>query len=141
MTCQDGSQQPSKGLLAQYLRTMLALPRQCPIYVIIDALDECRDDTQFPSSRKEVLDFLTDLIGAEHPNLHLCITSRPERDIQSTLNPLASHRVSLHEERGQREDINNYIRYSVHDNDPMRKWREEDKELVVTTLSERAHDM
>jgi NACHT domain len=141
MIYRDGSQQPSEESLVQCLRTILDLPQQFPNYVIIDALDECSDSPGFPSARKKVLDFMTDLIRTGHPNLHLCITSRPEQDIQSTLNPLASRRVSLYEERGQREDINNYIRYFVRNNNPMRKWREEDKELVVTTLSERAHGM
>jgi len=46
--------------------------------------------------------------------------------------------VSLHEEGGQREDINNYIRFFVQNTDPMRKWRDEDKELVINALSKRA---
>jgi hypothetical protein len=140
MTCRDGSEQPSEESLAQCLKLMLDLPEQLPIYLIIDALDECPDTTGFPSARKKVLDFMTDLIGAGHANLHLCIASRPEQDIQSTLNPLAFRRVSLHEEGGQREDINNYIRWFVL-NGPMRRWRNADKELVITTLSERAHGM
>ena len=84
---------------------------------------------------------MRDLIGARHDNLRMCITSRPEQDIQSTPNPLALRRVSLHEEGGQREDISNYIRYFVHNNNAMRKWGDGDKELVITTLSERAHGM
>jgi hypothetical protein len=73
----------------------------------------------------------------------MCITSRPEQDIQAVLNPLTSilPPVSLHEESGQREDINNYIRAFVHSDRVMRRWREEDKKLVVHTLSERAGGM
>jgi len=52
-----------------------------------------------------------------------------------------SRRVSLHEEGGQREDINSYVRSFVHKDRAMRRWREEDKELVITTLSERAGGM
>lgn len=141
MTCRDGSEQPGEESLAQCLKIMLDLPGQLPVYVIVDALDECPDTIGFPSARKKVLDFMTGLIGARHGNLHLCITSRPEQDIQSTLKPLASRRVSLHEEGGQREDINNYIRWFVHHTDTMRGWRDEDRELVITTLSERAHGM
>jgi hypothetical protein len=141
MTCRDGSEQPSEESLAQCLKIMLDQPEQLPIYVIVDALDECPDTTGFPSPRKKVLDFMTGLFGTGHSNLHLCITSRPEQDIQSTLVPLASRRVSLHEEGGQREDINNYIRYVVKDEGPKLRWRGEDQELVITTLSERAHGM
>lgn len=140
MTYRDGSEQPSEESLAQCLKVILDQPEQLPIYIVVDALDECPDTTGFPSARKKVLDFMTVLIGAEHPNLHLCITSRPERDIETTLNSLtiAERRVSLHEEGGQREDINNYIRFFVQNTDPMRKWRDEDKELVINALSKRA---
>jgi hypothetical protein len=140
MTYRDGSEQPSEESLAQCLKTMLDLPGQLPIYIIIDALDECPDTTGIPSARKQVLDFITDLIRSGHPNLHLCITSRPEHDIQSNLNPLtsASRCVSLHDEGGQREDINSYIRDVVRG---MQKCRPADKELMVNTLSERADGM
>jgi hypothetical protein len=143
MTCRDGSEQPSEESLAQCLKVILDQPEQLPIYIVVDALDECPDTTGLPSARKKVLDFMTVLIGAKHPNLHLCITSRPEQDIQTTLNSLttAERRVSLHEEGGQREDINNYIRFFVENTDPMRKWRDEDKQLVINTLSERADGM
>jgi hypothetical protein len=141
--CRDGSDQPSEDALAQCLKFMLDLPGQLPIYIVIDALDECPNNTGAPSSRKKVLCFTKDLIGRKHPNLYLCITSRPEQDIQSTLNPLTStsRRVPLHEEDGQREDINKFIRAFVEKDESMERWRTADKELVINTLSERAHGM
>jgi hypothetical protein len=142
-TCRDGSEQPSEAALAQCLKSMLELPGQVPIYIIVDALDECPNNTGTPSARKRVLRFVKDLIGWKHPNLHMCITSRPEQDIQTTLIPLTSvsRRVSIHEEGGQREDIENYIRSFVYTDESIRRWRAEDKELVVNTLSERADGM
>ena len=110
---------------------------------MIDALDECPNTTGTPSAREEVLDFLDDLVGLRHSNLFICVTSRPEQDIQSVLNPLtsASRRVSLNEEGGQREDIKSYVRSFVHKDRAMRRWREEDRILVITTLIERAGGM
>jgi hypothetical protein len=142
-TCGDGSEQPSEDALAQCLREMLELQGQLPIYIIVDALDECSNHTGSPSPRKKVIKFLQDLTRWRHPNLYLCITSRPEQDIQSTLNPLtpASRRVSLHEEGGQRQDINRYIRSFVHTDESMRRWSAEDQELVIDTLSARAQGM
>jgi hypothetical protein len=139
----DGSEQASEAVLAGCLKNMLELPGQVPIYIIVDALDECPDTTDTPSPRQKVLDFVDDMIGRNHSSLCICITSRPEQDIQATLNPLTStsRRVSLHEEVGQREDINNYILSFVHSNKTMRRWRDEDKELVINTLSERAGGM
>jgi hypothetical protein len=142
-SCRDGSSQPSDGALAGCLKGMLELPGQLPTILIIDALDECPNTTGTPSAREEVLEFLEDLITSSHPNLFICVTSRPEHDIQTVLNPLtsASNRVSLHQEGGQREDIKSYIRSFVHKDRAMRRWREEDRELVITTLSDRAGGM
>jgi hypothetical protein len=79
----------------------------------------------------------------DYPHLFICITSRPEQDVISVLDPLISSscRVSLHEEGGQREDINNYVRFFVQNDRVMRRWREEDKELVINVLTERADGM
>jgi hypothetical protein len=139
-TCRNGSEQASEAALAGCLRHMLDVPEQVPIYIIIDALDECPDNTGTPSDRNKVLDFVDNLVGRKHTSLYICITSRPEQDIQSTLNPLTPTpcRVSLHEEGGQREDINSFIQYFVHSNKTMRRWRDDDKELVIDTLTGRA---
>ena len=142
-SCHGGAEQPSDVALAGCLKRMLELPEQRPIFLVIDALDECPITAGTPSAREEVLDFLEDLAGSGCSNLSICVTSRPEQDIQTTLNPLtsASSQVSLHEEGGQREDIKTYVHAFVHKDRVMRKWREEDRELVVTTLIERAGGM
>jgi hypothetical protein len=144
-SCKDGSEQPSYAALAGCLKRMLELPGQPPTFLIVDALDECPNTTGTPSAREEVLDFLEDLVGSNHSNLFICITSRPEQDIQAALNPLTSaspsRRVSLHEEGGQMEDIKSYIHSFVHKDRTMRRWREEDRKLVISILSERAGGM
>jgi len=122
---------------------MIELPGRLPIFIIVDALDECPNTTGTSSARDEVLDFVEDLVVSNHSDLFLCITSRPEQDIQTVLNPLtsASCRVALHDECGQKVDIHNYIRAFVSEDRRMQRWREEDKELVINTLSERAGGM
>jgi len=62
-------------------------------------------------------------------------------DIRDVLEPLANHRVSLHSQVGQRRDIIDYITSVVYSHPGMRRWREEDKKLVVDTLIERAGGM
>ena len=143
-TCRDGSEQPSEAALAQCLNNMLDHPGQIPTYIIIDALDECPNDTGTPSAREKVLNFIEDLVQPKkHSNLFICITSRPEQDINTALNPLTppSRRVSLHEEGGQRKDINSYVLSFVQSDRAMRRWRAEDRELVIRVLSERAQGM
>jgi hypothetical protein len=142
-TCHDGSIQPSETSLAHCLRDMVELSGEVPIYIIIDALDECPNTTGTPSAREKVLKFLKNLVGFKTSNLRTCVTSRPEQDIQDILNSLASGSrcVSLHQEGGQREDIINYIHSFVHDDPQMRRWRTSDKELVISMLSSRAEGM
>ena len=141
--CRHGSEQPSEAALVRCLRDMFELPGQVPIYIIVDAVDECPNDMGTPSPRERVLHFLQDLVDLNQSNLHICLTSRPEHDIQSILNPLAtgSRRVSLHEEGGQRDDITSYVCSFVYKDKAMRRWRAEDKELVISMLSERADGM
>jgi hypothetical protein len=90
-----------------------------------------------------VLQFLKELVDLELPNLHICVTSRPEIDIRSAIEPLTSLRVSLHDQTGQKEEIADYVRSVVYsDSDTnMKRWKKEDKENVVKTLAERADGM
>jgi hypothetical protein len=137
----DGEQKPSDGTLTQCLKEMLLLPTQRSVYLIIDALDECPNSSGMPTPREEVLDLVQDLVDLHLPNLHLCVTSRPEIDIRTTLEPLSSLCVSLHNQSGQTKDIVDYVSSVVYSDKKMRRWRDEDRTLVITTLSERADGM
>ena len=141
--CKYGSEQPNEDALEQCLEHMLDLPDQVPIYNIVDALDECPNHICTPSAREIVLAFVNNLVGANHSNLFICVTSRPEPDINSILNPLTSEerRVSLHDESGQKEDINRYVHAFVNSDQRMKRWRDGDKKLVIDTLSEKAGGM
>ena len=122
---------------------MLKLPGERPTYLIIDALDESPNSPGIPSPRQKVLRLVEELVEFFLPNLHICVTSRPEIDIRNVLEPLTSRRVSLHDQSGQKEDIADYVRSVVYSKSEqiMRRWRAEDKELVIKLLSERADGM
>jgi hypothetical protein len=137
----SGIQDPADHTLTQSLKELLELPGQGPIYIIIDALDECPDVSGMPSSREEVLELVEELVNLELPNVHICVTSRPEFDIRAVLEPLTTLRVSLHEESGQKQDIMDYVTKVVHSDRKMRSWREQDKQLVIDVLSEKADGM
>ena len=141
LTHDSGAQKPSEDDLIECLKDMVALPNQPPVYLIMDALDECPDSSGMPSPREQVLDLLKELVKLDLPNLHICVTSRPEIDIRTVLEPLTPHRVSLHNQSGQKKDIINYVTSVVHSDPKMRRWRDEDKRLVIETLSERADGM
>jgi hypothetical protein len=139
----EGKNQPSNRDLAECLTQMLVLPDQHPTYLIMDALDESPNAPGIPSPRERVVQLVEELVDLCLPNLHICVTSRPEIDIRNVLEPLTSRRVSLHDQSGQKEDIIDYVRSVVYSKSEqiMRRWRTEDKELVIKSLSERADGM
>ena len=139
----NGAQQPSDNALKRCLIEMLTVQESPPIYLIIDALDECPDASEVPSPRNRILRLLKELADLHLPSVRICVTSRPEFDIRDFLDPLTSRRVSLHDQSGQKQDIADYVRSVVYsDSEPyMRRWRKDDKEHVIETLSGRADGM
>ena len=125
------------------LKDMVALPNQCPVYLIFDALDECPNTSEIPTPREQVLNLVKELVDLRLSSLHICVTSRPEVNIRCTLEGLAFCSISLHHESGQNEDIAKYIKSVVHSpsDTPMKRWKEDDKDLVIRTLSEKADGM
>ena len=136
-----GTQQPSDDSLRKCLKEMLSAMTQHRNYIIIDALDECPDTTGMSSSREQVLSLVNELVDLRLPNLHICVTSRPEIDIRTVLEPLTSLCLSLHDQPGQMEDIAEYIRSVVRSDLKMKRWREDDRKMVIEVLSERADGM
>jgi hypothetical protein len=134
----DGARQASDNALIGCLRDILKHQGQAPVYIIIDALDECPNTFGMPSPREKVLAFLEGLLDLHLQNLHICITSRPEFDIATALGRLSFHTISLHDETGQRQDIVNYLKSVVYTDVKMKEWRTEDKELVINELMKRA---
>jgi hypothetical protein len=137
----SGIQDPADSTLAETLCEMLKLPGQGLIYIMIDALDECPNISGMPTAREEVLELVEELVNLDLPNVHICIMSRPEFDIWAVLEPLSRLRVCLHEESGQKQDIENYVAKVVRSDRMMRRWREQDKQLVIKFLSENAGGM
>ena len=137
----NGCQSPSDHALVCCFNNMANLPQQPPIFLIVDALDECPNTYALPSPREKVLLLVQDLVDSRIPNLRICVTSRPEVDITQVLVPLTFRSISLHEERGQMEDIKEFINSVVHADGRMRRWRPEHKQLVIDVLTYRADGM
>ncbi|KAH9955224.1 hypothetical protein BC827DRAFT_1271858 [Russula dissimulans] len=97
-------------------RSILNREGQLPTFIIVDALDECPNSPGIPSAREKVL------------NLNGSRTS----DISSHL---------PHVQDGQGDDIFDYVRFTVHSDRTMRRWKLEDKELVIDPLIEKANGM
>ena len=136
-----GERKPSDRAMVDCLKEMLSVESQQPTFIILDALDECPITSSIPSPREEVLELVHELVGLHLPNVHICVTSRPEHDIRIVLECLTEHPVSLHDESGQQEDIANFVASFVRSNQRMKRWRDEDKNLVIKILSEKADGM
>jgi hypothetical protein len=139
--CDAGSRQPGDDALLDCLEKMLKTEGLPTIYIIIDGLDECPDVSGVVPPREQVLQLVEKLVDLHRENLRICATSRPEADIQASLAPLASHAVSLDDEDGQKKDIDDYVRSVVYSDRRMRRWREEDKDMVINSLSQRGDGM
>jgi hypothetical protein len=137
----DGSEQPNNASLFRCLKGMLTFAGPETVYLVIDALDECPNDSGIPSSREKVLKIVKELVELRQPNLRLCVTSRPEYDIRTTLESLVPQQVSLHDESGQKQDINDYVTSVLRSDEKMKRWRDCDKDMVFGNLTEKADGM
>jgi len=136
-----GTRRPTSSALTKCMKDMLSLPGQEPIYIIVDALDESPDISGTPSAREEVLELVEELVNLRLPHVHLCVASRPEIDIRKVLEPLKPLQISLHDESGQKDDIVEYIKSVVYSDRKMRSCREDDKQLIIAILSDKADGM
>ena len=137
----NGSRHSSDDVLARCLQELLKLPGHAPIYLIVDALDECPNTSSIPSPRDEVLNLIEELIESKIPHLRVCVTSRPETDIKDFLDPLVLHTVSLHDESGQMRDIEEYIKSVINTNPKIKRWKAADKQLAIDVLTRKADGM
>ena len=137
----EGLRRPSDDELVECLKDLINFPGLAPVYLVVDALDECPNTSAVPSSRAEVLNLLKELIEFQFPNLRICVTSRPEADIKDVLDPLIPLRVSLHDEKGQKTDIDNYIKSVINTHPQNRRWKAEHRQLVIDVLTKKANGM
>jgi hypothetical protein len=135
-----GSRPPSDDALAGCLKALLKLPRLAPVYLIVDALDECPNPSVIRSPRAKVLSLIEELVKTQILNLRVCVTSRLELDIKDVLDPLIFRSVSLHNESGQKRDIEDYIK-SVINTRTIRRWKKEHRELALDILMEKSNGM
>ena len=70
----------------------------------------------------------------------MCATSRPELDIKGVLDPLIFRAVSLHDENGQKMDIEDYIKSVINTRTTIR-WKEEHRKLALDVLMEKSNGM
>jgi hypothetical protein len=135
-----GSRPPSDDALSGCLKDLLKIPGLAPVYLIVDALDEFPNPSVVRSPRAEILSFIKELVTTQILNLRVCVTSRPELDIVDVLNPLIFRSISLHDESGQKKDIEDYIKWIINTR-TTKKWKEEHRKLAIDVLTEKSNGM
>ena len=129
-----GAQLSYDGLL-EILRDLCdSLPRT---YVVLDALDECNE-------RNELIEILENMARWNSEHLHVLVTSRRERDIETALSDFVDQRdmISLQTDVVD-EDIRRYVSQRLADDKALRKWRADDviREEIEVALMEGARGM
>ena len=129
--CGNGYQMPSTGSLQDTLQKIL--DGFSSVFIVLDALDECTE-------REKVLNWAESLILQKNKNLelHLIITSRPEKEIDDIFK--AYPYVDLVEE-SEGCDIVAYLNHQLDQDSDLREWDLETQEEVKSTLMSQADGM
>ncbi len=114
--CGRGAEQPTLTSLKSTFREMLKVAGD--VYMVIDALDESGNH------RLDLLAWIRDdLLRDGLDNVHVLVTSRSEKDIQSAIESEARTKVvSLGSDRINK-DIATYIRAQVEESPQLERWR------------------
>ena len=121
-------QQPSDEQLQNVLRDILDKFSQA--YIMIDALDECTE-------RNKTLNWLNKLISDPNrkmANLHIVVTSRPERDINDVFAPLDPHSIDVGE--ANTKDIVEYLKLQMESK--FMKYNEDTRAKIMTEMEKHA---
>jgi hypothetical protein len=115
ISCDNGQRAPSVYVLLEALRSMIeVLPLA---YIVLDALDEC-------TQCAELMDMLQIIAGWHLPNLHLLVTSRRERNIESALKDFIDYKDIINlESTLVDKDIQRYVRQRLFDDIHFRRWK------------------
>jgi hypothetical protein len=123
----EGNSAPSTESLSKTLQSIFSFGQK--IYIIIDALDECRD-------REKLIRWMRDMCSSTCGNLHIIVTSRTEADIQSGINTWANEKdfISLQQTLVD-PDIREFIRTILHDEvGGFQRWRSRPEILTEIEL-------
>ena len=118
-------QQPSDEDLHNVLRDIL--DRFSHAYIVIDALDECTD-------REKTLKWAKKLISDNAANLHIVVTSRPERDIHEIFEALDPRAIDVGE--ANTKEIAEYLKLNIELK--FTKYDENTRAKIMSELEEHA---
>lgn len=108
-----------------------------PIFIVVDALDECPDNG---NERKSLCQILAELHKWEAQNLHILVTSRKEPDITAALSSIStSEPISITEK--VKSDIHKYVSTQLATDAELKDYSTELKDKIQRVLVEKAKGM
>ena len=125
-----------EATVIQLTETLLSVARQIssqtnPIYIMIDALDECSD-------RKTLLNVIGTIL--ESKQMNILVTSRREHDISLRLTRLMDYVIPIEDERVD-VDINLHVQRCLTDDPDLSNWEDNLKSIMIQTLTSKARGM
>jgi hypothetical protein len=115
--CENGHRQPSLHALLEL--TPQVMQQFAHAYIVLDALDEC-------TQRQELMDVLETVAAWQLGNVHLLMTSRKERDIESSLDSYVKEEDTVCLQRDVVDrDIQRYIQQRLSDDKTLTKWNKD----------------
>lgn len=134
-SCGNGGRQPNFYDLFEVMKSIIKTFGT--IYIILDALDECLD-------REELLEKIEKIQNWQISNLHMLLTSRELKDIETALEPMInSHNKICIQNAVVNADIELYVNHRLQNDRRLKRWQNHSKaqEEIKTTLKERADGM
>lgn len=102
-------------------------------YLVIDAPDECVE-------LDRILDFLETIVSWKSDSLHLLVTSQSKREIEEVLSPIVTFQLLI-KSTFISEDIVSFVQSTLEGDRKLRKWSQEIKDEIRTTLFEGSQGM
>ena len=134
-SCMNGERQPSTDELLETLRQIVQAFDET--FIVLDALDECQE-------RQELLEDIKKIVDWKLEKLHILVTSRREKDIEETLEPLVRDQgVICIQSALVNDDIRAYVHERLQTDRRLKRWQKkpEVQQEIETTLMDKADGM
>jgi transcriptional regulator of met regulon len=134
-SCNNGQRDPSLDELLEVLQRMIQEFPQS--YIVLDALDEC-------AKQAELMYIVESIAEWSLKKLHILVTSRQERDIESSLEDFVDKQNMIClQSKLVDKDIHAYVRQRLSNDKKLRKWQKDHdiQQEIETALTEGAHGM
>lgn len=128
---QSAHKQPTIDDMAVILCQMLKIFNTT--FILLDALDECTD-------REDLLEFLEALIGWNIDKLHVLATSRMEKDIAASLEPMVTYQICIQSVLVD-PDIRVHILECLSNDPKLKRWPVDVQNEIKDTLMRSAKGM